>query len=331
MVDHIDGYEENGARSNLRWLCRSCNVREGAAMARKGQGRRTVQYNPSGRNPSPGYKGYPTDLLRQLLDNAYPQQVSAAEKRKIAAELYRRDKLPESIAKFYGVKKRVNPRAKTTGPAELRHPKASIRKSKHGYTVTTKDPPMSTGPFATKAAAVAWLAGGGYRRVMRNPSDFEAGADAARMYVRINVRPDRASFLRAFNQWKRAHGKTASLAQFTAGFRSAAPAHWTRNPTKEGGAANLFEYVLAGTQHTRGAHDEGGRIIHNTPKSKRREFAAQIWATRSAGESARGRAYSDEPDWVTNPQKTTLNGAPVTVSLLKGRRGLRIDYKGAGR
>ena len=46
MIDHKDGNEANGRKSNLRWLCRSCNTREGAKMAKKGKGRRTVQYNP---------------------------------------------------------------------------------------------------------------------------------------------------------------------------------------------------------------------------------------------------------------------------------------------
>jgi hypothetical protein len=35
------------------------------------------------------------------------------------------------------------------------------------------------------------------------------------------------------------------------------------------GARTLAEYVQAVTQHRRGAHDEAGRIIHETPKEKR--------------------------------------------------------------
>ncbi|HEV2233305.1 MAG TPA: HNH endonuclease signature motif containing protein [Terriglobia bacterium] len=46
VVDHIDGDERNDAPSNLRWLCKSCNTRLGLVMARAGQGRRTVQFNP---------------------------------------------------------------------------------------------------------------------------------------------------------------------------------------------------------------------------------------------------------------------------------------------
>jgi len=46
VVDHKDGFEENTAPSNLRWLCKSCNTRLGAEMARSGTGRRTRQFNP---------------------------------------------------------------------------------------------------------------------------------------------------------------------------------------------------------------------------------------------------------------------------------------------
>jgi hypothetical protein len=45
-----------------------------------------------------------------------------------------------------------------------------------------------------------------------------------------------------------------------------------RNP----GAGNLAQYVQAAVDHTRGSHDAGGKIIHETPKSRRREFAREI-------------------------------------------------------
>lgn len=47
VVDHRDGDESNGARSNLRWLCKSCNTRLGKRDAREGRGVRTRQYNPA--------------------------------------------------------------------------------------------------------------------------------------------------------------------------------------------------------------------------------------------------------------------------------------------
>ena len=131
----------------------------------------------------------------------------------------------------------------------------------------------------------------------RNPTDFEAGAEAAQMYRRINVRPDRASFLRAFKQWKRAHGQDSSLAKFTNGFKSAAPEHWSRNP---------------------GAHDEGGRIIHETSKAKRREYGSEIWTRRKSH---------------GNPLKkwtpATLNGARVRIRAVG--KGLQVDLGKVGR
>lgn len=46
-VHHMDGDESNGARSNLAYACRSCNVRLGNLMRGLGVGRLTNQYNPS--------------------------------------------------------------------------------------------------------------------------------------------------------------------------------------------------------------------------------------------------------------------------------------------
>ena len=48
------------------------------------------------------------------------------------------------------------------------------------------------------------------------------------------------------------------------------------------GAATLAQYTQAALQHTRGQHDAGGEIIHETAKEKRREFAAEIWRRRRA-------------------------------------------------
>jgi hypothetical protein len=45
---------------------------------------------------------------------------------------------------------------------------------------------------------------------------------------------------------------------------------------KNPGAGNLAQYVQAAVDHTRGAHDAGGKVIHETPKAKRREFAREI-------------------------------------------------------
>lgn len=48
------------------------------------------------------------------------------------------------------------------------------------------------------------------------------------------------------------------------------------------GAETLAEYTEAVLDHQRGAHDEGGRIIHETPKARRRTYAEEIWRRRRA-------------------------------------------------
>ena len=48
------------------------------------------------------------------------------------------------------------------------------------------------------------------------------------------------------------------------------------------GAYTLAQYTQAVLDHTRGAHDAGGKIIHATPKEKRQDFAQQIWLRRRA-------------------------------------------------
>jgi hypothetical protein len=50
--------------------------------------------------------------------------------------------------------------------------------------------------------------------------------------------------------------------------------------SKNPGATNLAQYVQAGVEHVRGAHDAAGRVIHETPKAKREEFAKEIWWRR---------------------------------------------------
>ena len=52
------------------------------------------------------------------------------------------------------------------------------------------------------------------------------------------------------------------------------------NPRRNPGAENLAQYVQAALEHRRGEHDAGGKIIHETPKAKRREFAEEIWRRR---------------------------------------------------
>jgi len=64
---------------------------------------------------------------------------------------------------------------------------------------------------------------------------------------------------------------------------------------KNPGATNLAQYVQAAVEHVRGTHDEGGRVIHETPKSKRREFAEEIWFRRGHNPHGLTRYYVGKP------------------------------------
>jgi HNH endonuclease len=46
-VDHVNGREDDGDRSNLMWACKSCNGKKAAVMRKKGLGKLTRQYNPA--------------------------------------------------------------------------------------------------------------------------------------------------------------------------------------------------------------------------------------------------------------------------------------------
>ena len=46
------------------------------------------------------------------------------------------------------------------------------------------------------------------------------------------------------------------------------------------GDINLAQYVQAAMDHVRGSHDAAGKVLHETPKSVRREFAKEIWWRR---------------------------------------------------
>lgn len=58
------------------------------------------------------------------------------------------------------------------------------------------------------------------------------------------------------------------------------------------GANNLAQYVQAAMEHSRGAHDAGGKVIHETPKTKRQEFAREIWWRRGYRNPVSGQVWT---------------------------------------
>ena len=75
-----------------------------------------------------------------------------------------------------------------------------------------------------------------------------------------------------FTQCKSCNGKQAA--------RDKKAGRGVRTRQYNPGAINLAQYVQAAMDHVRGSHDAAGRVLHETPKSVRREFAKEIWWRR---------------------------------------------------
>jgi hypothetical protein len=86
-----------------------------------------------------------------------------------------------------------------------------------------------------------------------------------------------------------------------------------RGAGKNPGADSLGEYMAAVADHRPGAHDRGGKVIHETPKSRRSKFAREIARIKKDRYGSGGGV----PDWVTNP-----------ASSVAGARAAFKDFHG---
>ncbi len=122
----------------------------------------------------------------------------------------------------------------------------------------------------------------------------------------------------------------------------------TENETHESGAESergsstparrTLPVLQAAVDHSRGAHDEGGKIIHETPKGRRKSFAREI-AFRKAHKNPKskkknpssedlyrqfhgraGRRITDFPDDADYNSHKSLAQLGVAVSLYVGER-----------
>ena len=262
QVDHLDGFEENGEPENLLILCRSCNQLKAAVYKQAGMGRRTVQYNPGLLSrlfgPRETYRAHgaahPESLKARRLEldqRRLVERERAADER----EEKRREKwtAPQSVGRYKGFTLYKRHEAypdrgyifySSFDPDSWLE---SLREAK-GLIDTYKNPASS---FS------AWRDAVGVLRGEKSGSPFKAART-----VRSTPVHRRYGYL---DRMMRANPKVPTFEQYA----YAVSTHQGR------------EYI-PGRGFTVGAHDEGGAIIHATPKAKRREYAAKI-ADRKRG------------------------------------------------
>jgi hypothetical protein len=104
-----------------------------------------------------------------------------------------------------------------------------------------------------------------------------------------------------------------------------------RKIAKNPGATNLAQYVMAAMDHSRGVHDEGGRVIHETPKAKRREFAKEIWWRRGFRNPGNPQLGSFDVVFRTDGRLVTWQrfATTVTAATASARKALADEF-GAG-
>lgn len=118
-----------------------------------------------------------------------------------------------------------------------------------------------------------------------------------------------------------------------------------RRRRKNQGAKTLGEYVDAAVKHTRGAIDEGGRVIHETPAAKRRSYAREIWRRRRASgrvSSRNGESMRRKNSRRRNPKRSggylvvrgrnrvALAKSPSKAKAREFAAKLRSHFPGAG-
>ena len=244
QVDHIDGFEENGEAENLLILCRSCNQLKSAVYKSAGLGRRTVQYNPG--------------LFSQLFGSketyrttgaAHPDSIKARKLDLEQKRLAQREREHEEREEARD-RRRVEPK--------------SVARYK-GFTIyKRRESPYGDYIYYSTMDPDSWL-----------DSTREAKA-------LIDTFKNPASGLREWRNAVSVLRGDSSGSPFKAArvIRSTPIArryqYLDQSMRSNPDVPSFAQYAWAVSQHVRGAYDEGGAIIHATPKSKRREYADRI-------------------------------------------------------
>jgi hypothetical protein len=96
------------------------------------------------------------------------------------------------------------------------------------------------------------------------------------------------------------------------------------NPAR-GGIPTFEQYMWAVTHHSRGEHDEGGAVIHATPKSKRIEYAQRIADAKRGRGEAEDRWNPTRKNGFFSPTSTHYKRSGLNWSKAEDREQLRTE------
>jgi len=267
-VEHLDGFEEHNEPENLCWLCRSCNQLKSAVFKKAGLGRRTVQYNPgifqSLFGPKETYRvhgaAHPEARRERAAERRETREREADERRTAAEDKKMRAQYEARVKKDAREAERAAA-PKTVGRYKgFTIYKAGSPGDRHFYSTMDPDSWLDTegaakrliDTFKNPASSLsAWRGAVGVLRGESPGSPFKA----ARV-VRSTPVSRRYRYL---DQMMRENPKVPTFEQYA----FAVSTHTGRS-------------YIPGHGWTEGAHDEGGAVIHATPKAKRREYADRI-------------------------------------------------------
>jgi hypothetical protein len=260
-VDHLDGFEENGEPENLLWLCRSCNQLKSSVYVKAGLGRRTEQYNPS-------LLIGPHDTSNNPWGRLDPREIERRLRKEKAADDARRRGVKrhgsESARHYSEVGRLIGQGMSLRAALEsVGNPAEPFARYK-GFTLLRGHPSASDTFYSSTYAPDYWVTNPGQAKGLidffKNPaSGLSAWRDAVGVLRGTRVgSPFRAARVVRSTPVQRRYRYLDQMMR--------------QNP----GVPTFGQYAFAVSQHTRGAHDEGGKVIHATPKSKRREYAGKI-------------------------------------------------------
>jgi len=317
-VGHRDGNESNLRPSNLEWICKRHNALEAIRLQRLGRGVKTRQYNPQ----------FSERDRRELSSLFRTARIAGADTWGARIEWAAREwakthpgeklkayKYLSSEMRGYG----INPPDKIAGHAgwmELTVNRLlTVYDGWRKAGLSAKEAEEKT--LASSTAGPGSIAE--FRKRKRNPEGIPVKINR---HIYFAVFSPRESALPNAMPTYRLYDKNGNyfmnMVQWEVDKKRVNP-----------GAVNLAQYVQAAMQHTRGAHDAGGKIIHETPPHLRRIFARDIWGSRRAhGTDFPSASFAMNPRLNAEKTAQTMQIQMGTRRAEKAAREWRMEAHG---